>query len=331
LVSEDGPNAVTAAPEGKGYRHFIYQTLLQRLRARGILLALISRNDEQPVRAALEDGQMPLTADDFVAIRTGYGRKSEQVKVLAAELNLGAEAVVFVDDNPVELAEMAAALPQVTRLAFPKGEEGLPDFIDRLAGLFDRPAVTAEDRDRTALYRRRLATLPPAQADDLHRFLRDLDMRLTIRDCSSGDRQRPLQLINKTNQFSINGRRITEDELSAALDRGGRLYSARLDDRSGSHGEILACLLDADGRIQALAMSCRVLERRVEYAFIAWLAGHVSRPLCFATQATERNEPARRFLDHPAISGESLLPRLDGEAFRAQHADDLALFTLTVC
>ncbi|HEY4136570.1 MAG TPA: HAD-IIIC family phosphatase [Alphaproteobacteria bacterium] len=329
LVGEDGPDAVSAEPEGRGFRHFIYQTLMLRLQAAGILLAVVSRNDDDMVRAALDSRRMQVSAADFVAIRTGYGRKSDQLSGLAADLDLGLDSFVFVDDNPVELAEVAAALPQVTCVAFPKGEDELPAFVERLAGLFDRPATTEEDAERTALYRRRLETLPPAGTANLRDFLAGLDMRLTVSDRSNGDRQRPLQLINKTTQFNINGERLDDEQLAAILAGGGRLLSARLDDRSGSHGEVLACLLEAGGRVRSLVMSCRVLERRVEYAFLAWLAAQAAAPSRFVVRATARNEPAQRFLADAAFIEDASGWRFDGDAFRADHADDLALFSVT--
>lgn len=329
LVGEDGVDAVSAEPHGRAFRHFIYQGYLRRLKAAGILLAVISRNDEDLVRAPLAAGRMPLRADDFVAIRAGYGAKSEHLRALAASLNLGVDAIVFIDDNPVELAEVAAAVPGVACLAFPARDDELPAFLDRLARLFDRHQFTAEDAERTELYRRRLAAQPPAESAGLADFLKGLAMLLTLRERTGGDATRALQLINKTNQFNLNGIRLEEAEVATLLARGGRLFTATLEDRTGSHGEILACLIEASGRVRALVMSCRVLQRRVEYAFLAWLLGRwEGPPLSFDFVATERNEPVRQFLADPAFTAGPAFCSLDGARFAAAHAEDLALFSL---
>jgi FkbH-like protein len=131
---------------------------------------------------------------------------------------------------------------------------------------------------------------------DISRFLKDLGMTLTLHDRSRGDRTRAVQLINKTNQFNLNGRRVTDPEIGDVLEAGGRLYSASLSDRSGSHGEILSCLVSAEGVITAFVMSCRVFQRRVEHAFLAWLASQPHPLGAMDWASTPRNEPFAQFL-----------------------------------
>lgn len=329
LVGEDGVDAVLAEPQGRSFRHFIYQGFLMRLKAAGILLAVISRNDEDMVRAPLASGRMPLSPDDFVAIRAGYGTKSVHVKGLAEDLNLGVDSIVFVDDNPVELAEVASAIPGITCHVFPSRDDDLPAFLDRMARLFSRHQLTEEDAQRTEMYRRRLISQPPRDGDGLTAFLKGLEMVLKVRDRTGGDIARAHQLINKTNQFNLNGVRLEEGDLQAVLDGGGRIVTATLDDRTGNHGEILACLIDASGLVRSFVMSCRVFERRVEFAFAAWLLNHWNGPpLHFSFQPTERNEPIRRFLKDPAFVQEAAGWLLNSQRFISDHSEDMALFSV---
>ncbi len=297
-IGEDGLQGISFEQQGKGYPHFIYQGLLRRLRSEGALLAAVSRNDAEIAMLPFRAGRMPLGEEDFVAIVASYNAKSAQIAELASRLNLGLDSFVFVDDNPVELTEVSLALPAVRCVPFPHQADALGAFLSELSGLFGRREVTAEDRDRTSLYRRRLEGLMPSAVSgaDISRFLKDLDMTLTLHDRSHGDRTRAVQLINKTNQFNLNGRRVTESEIAAVVNAGGRLYSASLTDRSGSHGEILSCLVSVDGVIVAFVMSCRVFQRRVEHAFLAWLASqrHPLSAMVWAT--TPRNEPFAQFL-----------------------------------
>lgn len=332
VVGEDGIDAVFAEPHGSSFRHFIYQKMIRRLRDAGILLAIVSRNDEDMVRAPLASGRMPLVADDFVTICAGYGTKSDHVRNIAANLNLGLDSIVFVDDNPVETAEVAASLPQVTCLGFPSKEDELPIFLDSLAKLFDRRQLTTEDTERTAMYRRRLASSPQVEVGDLDDFLKGLKMRLTVSDRSRGDRIRAVQLINKTNQFNLNGVRWSDAEVDAILENGGYLFTAALEDRTGSHGEILACLIDSSGCVEALVMSCRVLQRRVEFAFLAWLLGYwKGAALKLAFIPTARNLPVHNFLADPAfVRGPEGL-RIDFSFFAANHAQDLSMFSIHEC
>lgn len=332
VIAEDGAEGIHFRPEGAGYRHFAYQTLLARLRREGTLLAAVSRNDPGVVLPPLQSGQMPLREEDFVAVVASYHAKSAQIRELATQLNLGLDAFVFVDDNPLELQEVRQALPSVRCLPFPTSDEALPAALDRLADMFAREALTAEDHERTALYRRRMDGLAPSDASgaDLTRFLADLRMQLRIHDRTTGDHTRAVQLINKTNQFNANGRRWTEEEIAAVLSEGGRLYGASLSDRSGDHGEVIACLISAGGSIEAFVMSCRVFQRRAEAAFLASLVARGIAPSELRHATTERNEPFRQFLRDPAfeaLDGER--SRFDAAAFAAAHSDDLGLFEVT--
>jgi FkbH-like protein len=270
---------------------------------------------------------MTLGESDFVAIIASYNAKSAQIMELASRLNLGLESFVFVDDNPVELAEVALALPAVQCVAFPKAD-GLPAMLSELATLFHRETVTDEDRERTALYRRRLEGLVPSElrGADISAFLRDLGMTLVIHDRSQGDRKRAVQLINKTNQFNLNGRRVTDQEVSTVLASGGRLYTAALNDRTGAHGEILSCLVDKDGLIVSFVMSCRVFQRRVEHAFLAWLVSQPDPPSAMSWVSTARNEPFARFLEEvrgeqPPSHGVLALSIADASARLSQNLD----------
>jgi len=331
LIADDGVDGVAFEPVGRGYPHFVYQSVLRRLRGEGTLIAAVTRNDADVALGPFRSGRMLLREADFVAIVASYHAKSAQIRELAERLNLGLDQFVFVDDNPVELAEVSQLLPAVRCLAFPAQDGDLAAFLDDLAALFPHREITAEDRARTELYRRRVEGMVPSDlaGADLTRFLRDLQMTLTIHDRSRGDRTRAVQLINKTNQFNLNGSRVTDEDVATILQNGGRLLSATLSDRSGSHGEILACLVTADGAITALVLSCRVFQRRVEYAFLAWLASQPSPPRGAHWASTPRNAPLRQFLGEVAgpLNGAGLV-RLDPASIATRYARDVELFAI---
>ena len=331
VIAEDGVDGIHWRAEGMGFRHFVYQTWLLRLKGEGVLLAAVSRNSPEVAIAPLRSGTMTVKESDFVTVVASYHAKSAQIREIAKQLNLGLEAVVFVDDNPVELQEVAQELPAVRCVAFPKQDEGLPALLAEMSAHLARKELTAEDKSRTEMYRRRLEGMVPSEAAgaDLEGFLRELRMKLTLHDRSTGDRARAVQLINKTNQFNANGQRVTDDEVAAVLAAGGRLLTATLEDRTGSHGEILAMLVTGDGVIQAFVLSCRVFQRRVEQAFCAWLAEQPQPPVSITYAPTERNEPFQAFLQDPAC-GPAVAGRVswDPAAYAAAHAGDLALFEL---
>jgi FkbH-like protein len=328
VVAEAGLDGIEYGPEGEGFGHFLYQTFLRSLERAGILLCAVSRNDPLDARAPLESGRMILGIENLVTVVASYHAKSAQIAALAQELNLGLDAMVFVDDNPIELAEVRRSLPEVTCVHFPPRRNDLPAFFDRLRGLFSREDLTEEDRERSALYRRRLSTMAPveAQGEDLTDFLASLGMELVIHNRTQGDRTRVVQLINKTNQFNLNGKRWTDDEVGALLEAGGRLHGATLSDRSGSHGEILACLESPDRVIEVLVMSCRVFQRRVEHAFLGYLAELPQPPVSLRFGSTDRNEPFRHFLaDLEWTPDESGVVSFDASAVRDRFAAGLPL------
>lgn len=332
VIGEDGVQGVRYSAEGIGFRHFIYQTFLRKLRTEGALLAAVSRNDPELAHAPFRQGNMLLREDDLVTIVASYSAKSAQIRQIASALNLGLDAFVFVDDNPVEIAEVSGAVPDVTTLAFPGHDDQLPEFLGALSRLFQRDVLTVEDQQRTDMYRRRLESLVPtdAKGSDLTAFLRGLDMRLTIRDRSQGERSRAVQLINKTNQFNLNGIRREDEQVAATLAHGGRLFTAELTDRTGSHGEILALLADADGVVRSFVLSCRVFQRRVEHAFLSWLVTQDAAPRAFDFAPTPRNEPIRQFLSDASFQQSATgLLAFDAVKYIAAHGDALELFGVT--
>ena len=332
VVADVGVEGIQCRLEGKGYKHFIYQSYLAKLKREGVLLVGVSRNDLEVALEPFRVKAMLLGEDDFVGILCSYHSKSSQIAQVAKQLNLDFSSFVFVDDNPLEIAEVGSTLPGIHCVRFPLRTEDFPQFLKSLSELFARRVVTDEDRLRTEMYRTRVKGILPSDiaGADLTDFLRDLEMKLVIEDRSLGSRDRAVQLINKTNQFNLNGTRLSMDEVSSVLTRGGSLYTASLADRHGSHGEILACLIDQQGVIQSLVMSCRVFQRRVEHAFFAWLARRENPPQRLDFKSTAKNSPISDFLRDPAFyAAENNLVGFDPVTFLGNHSADLKLFTLT--
>jgi HAD superfamily phosphatase (TIGR01681 family) len=190
VIGDDGMSGISYGPEGQGFRHFLYQSFLSKLKNDGVLLAAVSRNQPEIGLEPLRSGQMLLHERDFVSLICSYGAKSAQIAEIARQLNLGLDSFVFVDDNPLELAEVSRALPEVRCVTFPAREDAIPEFLHHLGQLFARAVVTEEDRERTQMYRRRLQGMLPSNAEgaDLTEFLRELQMVLwATRTCHSTD------------------------------------------------------------------------------------------------------------------------------------------------
>ncbi|MGI9628161.1 MAG: HAD-IIIC family phosphatase [Longimicrobiales bacterium] len=332
VVGEDGVDGLQHDASGIGFRHFIYQTYLKQLTRRGILVAAVSRNDPDLANAPFDRQDMVLERDDLTTLVASYHAKSSQISQLAEQLNLSLDAFVFVDDNPVELEEVSTQLPQVDCVAFPEKDRDLPGLLAHLARRFSTDQVTEEDRTRTALYRRRLEGLAPSELGgaDLTSFLAGLEMKMTVQDHSAPGpgSERARQLINKTNQFNLNGIRWTDEEIDEVLRGGGQLLGATVEDRSGTHGEVVALLIDGGGCVRSFVMSCRVFQRRIEYAFLAWLLPQRADEVLMDYHPTERNAPFQAFIREAGVQNTSEGFVLTRDSFMAAHTGTLDLFRI---
>jgi FkbH-like protein len=273
VIAEDGIENIKFDASGIGWPSYIYQSLLRRFRNEGVMLAIVSRNREEDIWQPLKSGRMQLIEQDFVMINASYYAKSSQIKLISESLSIGLDDIVFVDDNPIEIEEVSITHPTVKVLQFPTKMSDFCNFISNLSGHFERDTITYEDTKRTELYQQRDAFKKASseKGADLTDFLRGLKMRLLIKEASKSNRDRAIQLINKTNQFNLNGIRREVSEVDTIINCGGSLFIAELLDKFGSHGEILVFLIDSAGVVQSFVMSCRVFQRRIEYAFLGEL------------------------------------------------------------
>lgn len=281
--------------------HRDFQAALLGLRSRGFLLAIASKNDLAAVLDALAHPDMVLKREHFAAIRADWQPKSGHLPAIAAELNVGTDALVFVDDNPLERAAVRSELPMVHVIELPSR---VHDYVRALAECphFDRPRLTTEDRARADMYRAD-AERKPVAGQSMQAFLESLDMEAEVGLADEATLPRIHQLINKTNQFNLTGRRYEFDALRA-LANSPEAYVAwlRLQDRYGAMGIVAAAVVDKrDGTpdIQTFVMSCRVMGRGVEQALLAYLAdvagARGASHLHAGFRPTAKNIPAANF------------------------------------
>lgn len=308
ILGEDGPENLRIAPDspqGGGYRDF--QRLLMRLNHSGVLLALCSKNDEALALKTLTDHpDMVLRPEHFAAWRINWQDKAANLREIAEELGLSLSSFVFLDDSPYERELIRQALPEVEVPDLPVDSADYPAF---LAGLENLTAltVTQEDRLRGKMYTqdRRRRDLQ-AKSTHLEDFLASLQIVVSIQALDRYSLSRLAQLIQRTNQFNLTTRRYTEAELSAMLgSTSWRIYILRTSDRIGDNGVVGAVLLETSEvehsvRMDNLLLSCRVLGRGIEKAFLAGVFGLLSKEGYTWVQAeylpTERNQMARSFL-----------------------------------
>jgi FkbH-like protein len=269
---DDGVGGLACSDAFPGAAFRSFQRALQRLRHRGVLLALASKNDDEAVREVFTalDG-MVLTDADIAGRRVSWNPKPDAIAELADEFNLGLDAFVFVDDSPYEIGSVNTQLPTVRTLQVPDDIEALPDLLAE-SGLFRLMRVTDDDRERTERmradhHRDRAAT--SMSHDD---FLASLG--LCVRRVAVGPAElgRVTQLVNKTNQFNLTTIRRSEAEVASLLDDpGAAVFAFSVDDRFGEYGlvGVVIAELDVGWHLDTVLMSCRVLGRGVETAMLA--------------------------------------------------------------
>ena len=291
------------SPRGEAFS--AVQRLARQLRDRGVILAVSSKNEEDTVRGPfLAHPEMILREDDISVFQVNRAAKSANLRAIAEHLSIGLEALVLLDDNPAERAEVRAACPT---LAVPELPEDPALFATTLAaaGYFDVAQYTSEDAARAASYahQTRRAALKEQVATDTD-YLRELDMRLRIERWSDTNSNRIVQLVGRTNQFNLTGIRISEAEVLASAGLSSdHVVAARLDDRFSDLGliAVLRARLTAPRTwtVDLFAMSCRALDRAVEDALIADLVAAARRvgvaQVIGRYRPTERNQVAAGF------------------------------------
>ncbi|MBF0339974.1 MAG: HAD family hydrolase [Magnetococcales bacterium] len=305
VIGEDGLEELRLGPDHPGNAYLAYQRTLLQLHSRGILLAIASKNNPEDVEAVFANHPaMLLQLRHFACRQIHWQPKSRSLLAIARELDIALEHLVFVDDNPAELAEVRAALPMVTVIPFPaRPEEAVAAILE--PGWFDALVLSSEDRHRTALYAQKAqAEALKATSHSLESYLTSLEMVVEIALATSATLARIAQLTQKTNQFNLTTFRHSEEEIARRMeDPSWLVLSVRVTDRFGDNGVVgvMMARLSPDPatlEVETFLLSCRVIGRTIETAMLAELCLHARRRgatrLLGRIIPTAKNLPARQ-------------------------------------
>jgi len=274
IVGDDGADGVRVGRTFPGSAFYEFQQALLALRDRGVLLALCSKNDRAAVDAvfATRAADMPLRLEHFAAVRVNWVDKAQNIREIAVALNLGVDSLVFVDDNPHEIALVKELLPAVHTILLPDDPVEYRDVVAS-CDLFDALTFSDEDRRRSEMYaaeqRRRVEEASALSVDD---YLRGLEMEAAIDRVDDRAVARVAQLTQKTNQFNLTTRRYTDSDIrrfAASADHD--VFAIRVHDRLGDSGIVGVAIVRHESAVSAIdtfLMSCRVLGRGVEDALL---------------------------------------------------------------
>ena len=274
------------------------------LKQRGMLLALASKNEESDVAEVFDRPESILKRDDFVAWKVNWDSKSRNIAGLARDLELGLDSFLFLDDNPVECAEVHANCPAVTTLVMPSDSRQIPELLKHIWP-FDIGTITGADEKRTELYRQQGERNQFREhAVTFSEFIAGLDLRVELLCPSPREYDRAAQLTERTNQFNASGVRWKSSQLRTMLESGERnAFLVKVKDRFGDYGEVGFALFHGVGDsliVENLLLSCRVLGKGVEHQLVAALGKEALKcglaRIELRFQQTDRNKPAERFL-----------------------------------
>lgn len=295
VIGDDGLSGIhigTETPLAESYT--LFQNYIKELKDRGIMLSVCSKNEYENAKNGFTHPSSILRFDDFMSFQANWNLKSENIKVIAKELNIGLNTLVFIDDNPTERHLVSQSLPSV---AVPESHNqhintdsqitsqmlgvDVLDFIPHIDknGYFESISISQEDLDRNSYYTQNKARDEALSSfTNYNEFLQSLAMKAQIIPFSPLFMERIAQLTNKTNQFNLTTKRYTQATLeSIAKDSSFITLQGRLKDRFGDNG-LIALLItrieDKTAHIDLWLMSCRVLKRTMEYAMLDTLIKH---------------------------------------------------------
>ena len=270
VIGDDGMDGIEigdTSPRGEAFKAF--QAYLKSLSTRGILLAVCSKNDhDKAVEPFEKHPEMVLRMKDFVSFKANWDPKSDNLRRIAQDLNLGLDSFVFVDDNPAEIEIVRQFVPEVEMvLVGPDPSQYVQQLQD--GRYFEALNITREDAERVGQYQMEAQREQLLEScTDMASYLRSLDMTGVIAEFQSVDVPRIAQLINKSNQFNLTTRRRSEQEIRALMGDPSHVgFTVRLADRFGDHGLISVVICSISGGcmdVDTWLMSCRVLKRQVE-------------------------------------------------------------------
>lgn len=271
VVGEDGVEGVALGEDYPGNAYLLFQQSIIEMSQGGVILTVCSKNNYQDVANLWKTHPSNIIREEHLsACRINWQDKAQNISELAEELNVGLDSMVFIDDNPTERELIKGMLPMVEAPDFPQQPYLLPKFAkeinDKYFKLYD---FTREDFDKTEQYRSNASrNRQQSLFDNFGDYIKSLEIELSINSISPLTITRAAQMTQKTNQFNLTTRRYSESDIQTIIDDGGYGYTVAVKDKFGDSGITGLILIDRHGYIDTFLMSCRVLGKKIEEAFI---------------------------------------------------------------
>ncbi len=303
ILGDDGIDGVHWDLDHHSQPHGLYQQLLHALSKEGVLVAGATKNSSETVRQLFAERQdMILKEGDLFPLVVSWQSKSEIIDRILKTWNIGAESVVFIDDNPFELEEVQRQFPSMECIQFDPSPRSLMNLWRELRMRFARQTISEEDRIRSTSIRAIAENKQlPDSHTDLDEFLGTLRAELKFNLSRNPGDERAFELINKTNQFNLNGVRLADTEFHSYLGQENSfLLTINYSDKFGALGKVsamLGCMRGDNILVDSWVLSCRAFSHRIEFACLSVLFELcAARHVCLRWKSTERNSYLQEFL-----------------------------------
>ncbi len=303
ILGDDGVDGISWHLDRHSHMHGVYQQFLASLVSAGVLVGVASKNDSANVERAFNRSDLLLSKNDVFPIEAHWSPKSESVQRILKTWNISADSVIFIDDSPMEVAEVKAAFPEMECIVFPKSDyEAILSLLTHLREAFGKSIVTEDDALRLSSIRDAGAwrDATNSSGSSFEDFLKSAEATIEIGSVQPGGDARAFELVNKTNQFNLNGKRFTESEWAGLFkDHAEFVLAVSYKDKFGALGTIAVIVGKSSGRVAnvcAWVMSCRAFSRRIEYDCLKYLFGTLEvDEIVFDYKGTPKNGPLQEF------------------------------------
>ncbi len=315
ILGEDGFDNIEMSTRTKGGAVFSeIQAMALALNKQGILIGLCSKNNPEDVEGVIKTHpDMQLREKHITINKSNWSDKVSNLKEIAQELDIGLDSLVFVDDSSFEVNLIREHLPEITVLQVPERLYVYPKMLRENFGLFYNLSFTAEDRKKIDMYRQQVKReTVKKKFTDIEDYLASLELKITIHLDDESIVPRMSQMSQKTNQFNLTTKRYTEDNIKNFIENdASKAFTFSVTDKFGDSGVTGLCIINIDddskaADIDTLMMSCRIIGRNLEYAFIDYIIDVLKENKINNVKAkyirTQKNEQVKEFYDNCSFS-----------------------------
>lgn len=306
ILGEDGEKNIEFNNTPIGNCFFEVQQIAINLTKNGTILCLCTKNNPEDIKKLLKKNLMPINLKNTSIIKANWNDKSENIKSISRELNLGLDSFIFIDDSEFELSEVKNKLPMVKTFSVPKDIYNYPNFFRKnIVRLFNNKNLTLEDKKRVNYYKHEINRKKHlAKFKNKEKFIDSLELKLKVYTSKQNQNyiNRISQMTQKTNQFNLTTKRYTEENIKNFINtKNVQVFTGDVSDKFGDHGKTILAILKKEKKgfiIDTFLMSCRVIGRELEKSFFDAILKKIKnyKLQIYGTYIkTEKNEQVKYF------------------------------------